>query len=285
VIDGELGRFLRSRREAVSPTDVGLPAGARRRTPGLRRAEVATLAGISVDYLVRLEQGRDQHPSAQVLAALAGALQLDEEDLADLRRLAATSSGRELCPRSRPLAQAIRPAVKSMLEAWEPNPAFVINRLADVLAWTRGFERIAGPVGMLDRDPPNLVRFTFGDARARAMYPDWDAIADHAVSNLRSGFASEDPQAAGLVEELAHVAAFARRWDTKPMRLKRSGIKRLVHPDVGELRIAFETLQLPDPDEQRLVVWLPADAATAAALDQLNGRYPGALHAVTQAAS
>src|SRR5262245_56353036 len=141
VMDGELGRFLRSRREAVSPTDVGLPNGPRRRTPGLRRAEVATLAGISVDYLVRLEQGRDHHPSAQVLAALAGALQLDEEDLAQLRQFAAVSGGRELCPRSRPLAQAVRPTVKAMLEAWEPSPAFVVNRLTDVLAWTRGFDR------------------------------------------------------------------------------------------------------------------------------------------------
>jgi transcriptional regulator with XRE-family HTH domain len=287
VIDGELGRFLRSRRESVAPADVGLPTGPRRRTPGLRRAELATLAGISVDYLVRLEQGRDTRPSAQVLAALAGAMQLDEDDLAHLRKLAAVSGGRELCPRSRPVAQAVRPTVKAMLEAWEPSPAFVINRLSDVLAWTRGFERIARPVGMLDLDPPNLARYTFGDERSLSVYPDWDAVADEAVGNLRSGIASEDAQSLELVEELADAAgtAFTDRWHSKPMRLKRSGIKRLVHPDVGELRIAFETLELPDLDEQRLVIWLAADQATSAALDQLNGRYPGALHAVTQAAS
>jgi hypothetical protein len=220
-----------------------------------------------------------------VLAALAGALQLDEDDLADLRQLAAISSGRELCPRSRPLAQAVRPTVAAMLEAWEPGAAFVVNRLSDVLAFTRGFERIVGPLGLLDRDPPNLVRFMFGDERSRAAYPDWDAVADDAVSSLRAGFASEDPDAAELVGELAEATAFAKRWNSKPMRQKRSGIKRIVHPDVGELRVAFETLQLPDADEQRLVLWLPADEATSAALDQLNGRYPGALHAVAQAAS
>ena len=115
VMDGELGRFLRSRRESVAPADVGLPNGPRRRTPGLRRAELATLAGISVDYLVRLEQSRDTHPSAQVLAALAGALQLDEDDLAHLRKLAAVSGrgprmGESACARG--VVPSPRPCVR-----------------------------------------------------------------------------------------------------------------------------------------------------------------------------
>jgi transcriptional regulator with XRE-family HTH domain len=287
VIDGELGRFLRSRREAVRPEDVGLPTGSRRRTPGLRRAEVATLAGISVDYLVRLEQGRDQHPSAQVLAAIAGALKLDEADLAELRQLAAVTNGRELCPNSRPLAQSVRPMVKAMLDSLEPTAAFVLNRLADVLAWNRGFERIARPVGMLDADPPNLARYTFGDERARVAYPDWDAVADDAVSGLRAGCASSDPMSAGLVAALTERggAAFTDRWTSTSIVAKRSGTARLVHPEVGELRLAFEIMALADGDEQRLIVWLPADQTTSAALDRLYGRVPGALHAVTRAAS
>jgi transcriptional regulator with XRE-family HTH domain len=248
---------------------------------------VATLAGISVDYLVRLEQGRDQHPSAQVLAAIAGALKLDEDDLAQLRQLAAVTNGRELCPSSRPLAQSVRPTVRSMLDALEPTAAFVLNRLADVLAWNRGFERIARPVGMLDDDPPNLARFTFGDERATVAYPDWDAVADDAVSDLRSGCAGNDAMAAGLVGALTDTAgaAFTDRWTSTSIVAKRSGTTRLVHPEVGELRLAFETMALADGDEQRLIVWLPADERTSAALDRLRGLVPGALHAVSQAAS
>jgi transcriptional regulator with XRE-family HTH domain len=286
-MDGDLARFLRSRRESVAPADVGLPTGPRRRTPGLRRAELATLAGISVDYLVRLEQGRDTRPSAQVLAAIADALHLDEEDRGHLRLLAAVSSGRELCPYSRPLARTVRPTVLSLLASLEPSAAVVVNRLSDVLAATPAFERIAGPLGILDGQAPNLARYLFCDERSRAAHPDWDAVADEQVADLHAGAAASDTDLADLVADLSVGAgpAFTDRWGAPAAYTKRTGLRRLVHPDVGELRIAFETLQLPDPDEQRLVAWLPADAATSAALDQLNGRYPGALHAVAQAAS
>jgi transcriptional regulator with XRE-family HTH domain len=111
-MDGELGAFLRSRREAVNPADVGLPVGPRRRTPGLRRAELATLAGVSIDYLIRLEQGRDTHPSAQVLAALGEALRLGEDDLEHLRVLAVISHGTDLCPAARAAARTVRPGVR-----------------------------------------------------------------------------------------------------------------------------------------------------------------------------
>ena len=165
--DGDLGGFLRGRREATSPADVGLPVGSRRRTPGLRRAELATLAGISVDYLTRIEQGRDTRPSAQILAALAHAMRLTEDDMQHLRTLAAISSTPELCPRGRPLAQLVRPTTVTMLEALEPNPAFVLNRLADVLAWNAAYWRVAGALGILDGQRPNIVRYTFADPRAR----------------------------------------------------------------------------------------------------------------------
>jgi transcriptional regulator with XRE-family HTH domain len=286
VIDGELGRFLRDRRESVTPAEVGLPTGTRRRTPGLRRAELATLAGISVDYLVRLEQGRDTHPSAQVLAAIADALHLGEDDLTHLRTLAAISNGRELCPSGRPLARQVRSNVTAMLDALEPSAAFVLNRLSDVLAWNAAFERIVGPVGVLDGDDPNLTRFTFADPRSASVFPDWSLVADDQVSSLRAGAACADPALDRLVAELSDVggAAFADRWATSASAVKRSGQLRINHPDVGTLRLVSEMLQLPDGDEQHLVVWLPGDEGTAAALDQLNGRFPGALHAVAQVA-
>ena len=282
----ELGPFLRSRREAVSPTDVGLPIGARRRTPGLRRAELATLAGISVDYLVRLEQGRDRRPSAQVLAAIADALHLGEDDRGFLRQFSAVTSGRELCPTIPPPAATVRPNVQRMLDRFEPSPAFVLNRLTDVLAWNSAYERLAGPLGILDGGSPNLARFTFTDPRAHSVYPDWGLIADEQVANLRTSTWSEDPAIGTLFDELTESGSeFTDRWDARQVNRKGSGSKRLVHPDVGDLRVAFETMQLSDADDQRLVVYLPADDATAAALDHLAGRYPGALRSVAQTAS
>jgi len=281
--EGELGQFLRSRREATSPAAVGLPVGPRRRTPGLRRAELATLAGISVDYLVRLEQGRDRRPSAQVLMALADALRLGRDDRDHLRLLGAISLGPELCPDLTAPARSVRATVRTMLHMLEPAPAFVLNRLSDLLAWTGGFERLAGPIGILDGDRPNLIRFTFADPRAQSAYPDWDAIADEQVANVHHAYRPSDDEWAALVADLEAGAgpAFTDRWEARPVGRKRTGVKRLVHPEVGEVRVAFETMDLPDDDEQRLVVYLPADDAAAAALDSLNGRRPGGLHAVS----
>jgi transcriptional regulator with XRE-family HTH domain len=282
VIEGELGSFLRSRREALTPADVGLPVGPRRRTPGLRRAEVATLAGVSVDYLIRLEQGRDTHPSTQVLAALADALRLSEDDLDHLRKLAAISHGAELCPAQQAAARAVRPTVRTLLEQLEPAPAFVINHLGDLLAWTEGYDRLVRPVGLLDDDAPNLMWFTFADERARAAYPDWDDIADEQVANLhalRHGDTEADAFAARLA--LAAGASFTDRWERRPVGQKRTGVKALSHPEVGVLRLAFETLDLPDADRQRLVVYLPADAATAEGLVRLAGRHPVGLRSVS----
>jgi len=278
----ELGGYLRSRREAVSPAQVGLPVGLRRRTPGLRRAELATLAGISVDYLIRLEQGRDRNPSAQVLAALADALELGEDERDLLRRFSMHGQGTELCPRMAPPARTVRPTVQALLDRLEPAPAFVINRLTDLLAWTDGYTRVAGPVGLLDRSQPNLIRFTFEDPRARVAYPAWDDIAEEQVGNLRAALWPDDPEGDELVAALVTAGGddFARRWAARPVARTRTGVKRLVHPEAGELRIAFETLQLPDVVEQRLVVYLPADERTAQALDRLSGLHPGGLRAV-----
>ena len=281
--DNELGAYLRARREAVAPAEVGLPAGSRRRTPGLRRAELATLAGISVDYLVRLEQGRDRHPSAQVLAALADALGLPTTERFHLRLLAKAAGGESglLCPAAEPPARSVRATVRALLERLEPTPAVVLNRLSDVLAHTTGYERLAGPLGLLDGRPPNLTRFVFGDPRARAVYLDWERVADQQVASLRFESWGDDPHLVELAEELTVVAGapFAERLSAPPVLPERTGVQRWAHPGAGELRLAYEALELPL--DQCLVVYLPADEASAAALDRLTGRRPGALRAVT----
>lgn len=184
--DNELAAFLRGRREAITPAEVGLPTGPRRRAPGLRRAELATLAGISVEYLTRLEQGRDRNPSPQVLGALADALRLRVPDRILLRRLAKESGDdKALCSAANPPVRTVRPTVRALLDRLEPTPAVLLNWLGDIVAYTSGYERFARPLGLLDGDPPNVMRYLFTDARARAVYPGWERLADEQVAHLR----------------------------------------------------------------------------------------------------
>lgn len=282
MIDGELGAFIRSRREAVSPADVGLRAGSRRRTPGLRRSELATLAGVSVDYLIRLEQGRDTHPSTQVLAALADALRLGEEDLSYLRKLSVVTNGTELCPQAQAAARHVRPTVQALLDRFEPTPAVVLNHLADLLAWNDSYDRLARPLGILDGDQPNLLWFMFADDRAPAVYPDWGDVADEHIANLQAECRGPDDDARALGARLESEvgSGFRERWARRVVARKRSGVEAMAHPEFGLLRLAFETLELPDPDRQRMLVYMPADTATAAGLDRLAGRQPGALRSM-----
>lgn len=277
--DNELGSYLRDRRECLAPAAVGLPAGPRRRTPGLRRAELATLAGISVEYLTRLEQGRDRHPSTQVLGALADALRLTTDERIRLRVLAKAADGPFPCHEVQPPAAAVRPTVRALLDRLEPAPAYVVNRLGDVLAFTTGYERLARPLGLLDADPPNLVRFAFTDPRARSAYPDWEVVAEARAALLKSEFGLPDQHVRGLIDELTVTAGalFSDRFRRVTGGNPRTGIRRLRHPEVGELRLAYESLTLPDADQQHLVTYLPADPTAAAALDRLAGRRPGAL--------
>ncbi len=271
--------FLRLRREAVTPADVGLPSGPRRRTPGLRRAELATLAGVSVEYVTRLERGRDRRPSAQVLSALADVLRLTTSERIHLQRLSKVADGGFRCAGDMTPARTVRPTVRVLLDGLEPAPAMLVNRVSEIIAWTSGYERLAGPIGLLDGTPPNLARYVFTDPRARVAYPEWDRVADERAAALKQRAFHTDR----LVDELTLIAgqAFAARMSTLAGLPKPNGVERLVHPEAGELRLAYETLDLPADDDQRLVVLLPADDATAAALAHLNGRRPGALRAVS----
>ncbi|MFC9686069.1 helix-turn-helix domain-containing protein [Streptomyces sp. NPDC056948] len=281
--DNELGTFLRTWREAVSPAEAGLPTGSRRRTPGLRRAELATLAGISVEYLTRLEQGRDRNPSAQVLGALADTLHLSLNDRMLLRRLTKEADGGDplICAAAPSLGHTARPTVRSVLDRLEPTPALVVNWIGDILAHTAGYERLARPIGLLDAERPNLLRYLFTDERARGAYRDWDRVADDLVARLRHGAPLRDPYVAELADELTVTAGadFADRFADLAAVPRRTGSQRIEHPEAGSLRLLHETLVLPD-EGQRMIVHLPADDATAAALDRLNGRRPGALRAV-----
>lgn len=277
--DNELGTFLRSCRDALAPAQVGLPEGPRRRAPGLRRAEVATLAGVSVEYLTRLEQGRDRHPSTEVLSALAEALMLTPDAYVHLHRLAKSIGGRE-CQGGEPPRRTVRPTVRALVERLEPSPAAVFNRLDDVLVHTDGFARLVEPSGLLDGPEPNLTRFVFTDSRARSALPDWELVADAQTARLRSQSAWGDGHMFPMVEKLSEIPEFAARWRNAASLPPRRGVHRWVHPEAGELRLAFECLDLPDYDGQYLLAYLPEDAATAAALDRLTGLRPGALRAV-----
>lgn len=266
----DLGAFLRARREALRPADVGLGDNGRRRTPGLRREEVAALAGVSIDYLTRIEQGRDVNPSVSVLAALAVALRLGDRERTHMAKLAAIGHSRELCPDSTPLLDDVSPGVRHLLDSLGSTPAFVLGSIGDVVAWNEAWARVAAPLGMLDDVPPNLARYVFTNPRARRAYGDWDAAADEQVARLRAAEPrwGAEPAFVALRDVLLTVDEFAPRWSAHPVAEKRRGTKRLEHPDVGVLDLAFEVLLLPD-DDQQLVTWRAADAASEGRLASL----------------
>jgi transcriptional regulator with XRE-family HTH domain len=271
-----LGDFIRARRDATTPESVGVTSSGRRRAPGLRRTELATLAGISVEYLTRIEQGRDRNPSVQVVSAIADALRLDIEEQEHLRNVTKASSGECVGPRAP--STVVRPAVRAILDQLEPGIAAVTNRLGDILASTDGFDRLTRPLGLLDDPAPNLTRFVFTDERARQVFPEWGRVADQRAFELWRGPSTE--RAAAFTAELSDAAGaeFTRRLNRQAV--PRGGPQQWLHPYVGELRLECEALELPAADGQQLMVLLPADEATAAALDSLHRTATGSLRAV-----
>ncbi len=274
----ELAEFLRARREHLTPADVGLPVHGRRRTPGLRREEVATLAGVSIDYLVRLEQGRDTNPSPSVLAALAKALRLSEEERAHLGHMVLRANNNEMCPSAGALPTQVRPNVVRMLEQLDPIPAHVIGPLTDVLAANDAWWALMHGIGALaDHGPaddaPNLATFVFLDPAAPQVFRDWDAVADAQAGRVRSAQTrwGDEPRFTALLATLEASPAFVARWQAHAVEERPRGVLRLDHPHVGELRLAHEALHLVDED-QRLVTWLPNDEATEHALRELLDR-------------
>ena len=278
MIDGELGDFLRARREAVQPEDVGLPRGERRRTPGLRRSELSTLAGISVEYLTRLEQGRDRRPSTQVVAAIADALRLDDGDRLHLHHLVALSQGTELvCSPGCPGDGDVPPGLLALLARLESTPAVLAGRRTELVAWTDSFDRLVRPLGMLDEDRPELLRYALTDPRARAAVSDWAVLADALTTWLHLHSGPDTGRVAGeLSSEIG--AEFTTRWERRPTGEPDLGLRAVVHPEVGLVRTAPQVLLAREG--LSLVVLLPADDVAQAALDRLNGMRPGALRQV-----
>ncbi len=220
-----------------------------------------------MEYLVRLEQGRDRNPSISVLNALADALDMDVAERQHLRYLAKITAGTCAGSQAEPV-QDVRPTVRTLLAQFEPGIALVTNRLGDILAYTSGFDLLARPTGLLDAEPPNLTRFVFTDERAREVFPDWDRVADERAFDLWLG-----PSAARSAQFIAELTPIA--GDEFVARLNQHALPprvalRWTHPVVGELALDREVMELPADDAQQLVALLPADDRTADALDRLR---------------
>ncbi|RZB19276.1 XRE family transcriptional regulator [Streptomyces sp. F001] len=274
-----LGDFIRAKRDSIQPRSLGLPDRGRRRSPGLRRSDLAARAGISVEYLTRLEQGRDRNPSVAVVNALADALSLDPSERNHLRYLAKITGG-ECTAHTRPAPprRDVRPSVLETLRLLEPGIAMVTNRLGDVLAHTSGYEAVTSGTGLLDSDTPNFTRYVFTDPRARTFFADWDDVADEQAFDLWLAPSVENSE--WFTTELAPIAGpdFTRRLNRH--EVPRRGALRLNHPSGCELQLLRETLELSS-DAQQLIVFLPADDRTAQAVDQLRRRPQGRLRAVS----
>ncbi|MEV6445023.1 helix-turn-helix transcriptional regulator [Amycolatopsis sp. NPDC051716] len=264
VKDNTLGEFLRARREQVGPEELGLPPGGSRRVAGLRREEVALLAGVSTDYYVRLEQGRERNPSAQVVDALARGLALDEDASAHLHRLARPAPGRRRRSR-RP--ERVSPNLLRLMDGWPDTPALVLGRCLDVLAHNAlGQALFAGHAHSGD-----LIRLVFLDPDAREFYPDWERVAVNTVGGLRAaaGIDPDDPQLIDTVGELSVKSAdFRRLWARHDIRQKTHETKRFRHRLVGELELSYEALTVNSAPGQQLIVYQaepgsPSEAALA----------------------
>jgi transcriptional regulator with XRE-family HTH domain len=247
----EVREFLTSRRGRITPEQVGLRSYGPRRVPGLRREEVAVLAGVSVPYYTRLERGDINGVSQSVLEALARALELDDAERAHLFDLARAVQPTGARPRQRRAKQRVRPEVQWTLDAITGAAAFVGNDRLDLLAANELGRALFSELYAAPARPVNSARFVFLDTRAEAFYVDWERVADWCVATLRwaSGRDPHDRELSDLVGELAtHSEAFRSRWAAHDVRFHNIGVKRFHHPVVGELTLSLTRLDLPaDP--------------------------------------
>ncbi len=246
---GEVRAFLRSRRAKVTPEQANLVAGSRRRVPGLRREEVALLAGVSVDYYAQLERGELGAASDEVLDAIAQALQLDEAETAHLFDLARAAHPRAARRMRRRPANQVRPSLQRFLDAITDAPAWVRDEHMDIVATNALGRGLNAPLYENPRRPANNARFVFLEEEAsRQFYVDWEEGADAIVAAMRmyAGSHPHDKALTDLVGELVtRSEAFATRWAAHDVRYHRTGTKRLHHPVVGHMELTFEGLDLP----------------------------------------
>ncbi|WP_370949647.1 helix-turn-helix domain-containing protein [Amycolatopsis sp. cg5] len=251
--DNVFGEFLQARRARVRPGEVGIEAHGRRRVPGLRRDELARLAGVSVQYLTRLEQGVDGNPSTQVVDALATALRLDPDSAAHLRSLAA--------PPSQPHEPSeARAEVQHLLDSWGSTPAYVRDRWFDVLMANKA-AMVLAPMYHPGR---NLVRDVFCDPATRRLFPDWPDIAAQTVAALRAAADPRDPRTAALVEDLQANEEFRALWARHDVRPSRDEIKRFDHPDAGRLTLRRQTLTVAGAEDQVIIVYQAEPGSSSA---------------------
>ncbi len=265
----DLRDFLTSRRARVTPDDVGLPAGANRRVTGLRREEVAVLAGISVEYYTRLERGSATGASDQVLESVARALRLDEAERSHLFNLVQAAQRSQPGGRSserRPTPTRVRPSVQWVLDAITEAPAYIRNGRLDILAANPLGAALYAPI--LD-DPEakgNTARFMFLSDAAVDFFADWETIASNAVAILRAE-AGRDPYDKRLTELIGELCTrsdeFASRWANHDVRFHRAGTKTLHHPVIGEVTLSYEAFDLPGDDGQRLMTYAPEPGSPA----------------------
>ncbi|WP_262057437.1 helix-turn-helix transcriptional regulator [Streptomyces sp. STR69] len=262
-----LGRFLRSRRERVSPADAGLAGSGRRRVPGLRRDEVAALAGVSPGYYSRLEQGRELSPSVSVLEAMARALRLGDEDRRELFRLARPTARRTRQPVR---VERVRPHLRQLIESWTGTPAFIVGHAQDLLATNALTDALYGDFAQQD----NVLRMLFLDPAAKMFYRNAERAKDRAVADLQQTAAStpEDPRILELVGELSvRSGEFRSLWAREYTRVPPYEVKRMRHSVVGELELRHEALNIRSaPGQQLIVLQAEPDSPSADALALLG---------------
>ena len=249
---GELAELLRTRRHRLTPADVGLPAGRRRRTAGLRREEVAQLAGVSATYYTFLEQGRDVRPSRQVVAALAEALRLSSAERAHLFQLAGVTPAAD----DEAQAETVAPVVTAMVARLDPFPAYLKGRRWDVLAVNRAARALFTDWEARAPGDRNMIWWMFTDPAARKVYVDWEKEAADMLGRFRAAAARrlDDPDFADLIERLHQVSPEVRSWWPRyDVRQVGGGTKHLHHPDLGDVAFQHTVLQVADHPEQMLV--------------------------------
>ena len=264
----ELAAFLRSRRERITPEAAGIPAYGRRRTPGLRREEVAALAGVGVTWYTWLEQGRDINVSIQVLEALARTLKLDRYEHSHLMALAGVPDAAPLksCP-------TITEAVLAVLRQLDPAPAVVHNARRDILAFNETYAQMWPELSDVAPEDRNILLLIFTNPTWRRCMPDWEDAAPRLVAQFRASMAEHvtEPAWKALLSRLLDESPdFARFWERHEVLGPEGGHKRFVHPEVGLLRVDFTHLWLDQRIGTRMTVYTPADDATRTALERLT---------------
>ncbi|MEU8110309.1 helix-turn-helix transcriptional regulator [Nonomuraea muscovyensis] len=275
----ELGEYLRACRARISAEQAGIPSSGHRRVPGLRREELATLAGVSSDYIVRLEQGRVKSASPAILSALARALNLRPDEEEYLQQCAAgADSAASRARSSTPRRQRVSAATQVLLDSLTSVPALLLGRRMDVLAWNSLGAALITDFGKLPPERRNLIWLTFLDPDVRGLYARWDTVARECVAYLRmdAGRYPEDPELARLVGELSMKDAdFRRWWSTHQVRAQHYGRKDFVHATAGELSLDFQVLDVRGAADQTLLVYTAEpDSRSAQALAFLAGWAP-----------